>query len=153
MGYDVFMGCRRGTQFSRSAEGLDLTTAEGRQLYFDYNTKTVGENDIAAFVQRANELYNRNRATPCEFMQIVAHGHGAAEVLAGLSANPFITDITGTMIPLQRIVAKVTNLAPCAVSTYHMTEDKKKEDPKMMQQDVYSMMDSSGGGWRLLHAL
>ena len=100
MGYDVYMGCRRGTKFSRSADGLDLTTAEGRQLYFDYNTKTVGENDIAAFVQRANELYNTDRATPCEFMQIVAHGHGSAEVLAGLSANPFITDITGATIPL-----------------------------------------------------
>ena len=57
-GYDVFLGCRRGTQFSRSATGIDLATAEGQQLYFDYNTQTVGENDIPAFVQRINDLYN-----------------------------------------------------------------------------------------------
>ena len=49
-GYDVFLGCRRGTTFSREAEGLDLSTPEGQKLYFDYNTQTVGERDITAMV-------------------------------------------------------------------------------------------------------
>ena len=48
-GYDVFLGCLRGTRFSRTAVGLDLNTSEGQELYFDYNTHTVGIMDIPAF--------------------------------------------------------------------------------------------------------
>lgn len=33
-GYDVFLGCRRGTEYSRTLAGLDLTTPEGAELYF-----------------------------------------------------------------------------------------------------------------------
>ena len=96
LGYDVFLGCNRGTQFSRTALGLDLSTAEGQQLYFDYNTKSIGENDIPAFVQRINELYNDiNRPTPCEFVQILTHGYGTAVVLAALSANQDLIDSEG----------------------------------------------------------
>ena len=29
-GYDVYLGCRRGTQFSRTATGVDLNTQEGQ---------------------------------------------------------------------------------------------------------------------------
>ena len=60
-GYDVFLGCRRGTEFSRSADGLDLNTPEGLELYFDYDTQTVGEQDVPAMVQRMVDIYNADR--------------------------------------------------------------------------------------------
>ena len=37
-GYNVFMACRRGTEFSRAAEGIDLSTPEGYKEYMNYNT-------------------------------------------------------------------------------------------------------------------
>lgn len=56
-GYDVFLGCRRGTEYSRTLAGLDLTTPEGLELYFKYNTQTVGEGDVPAFVKKAVALH------------------------------------------------------------------------------------------------
>lgn len=38
MGYDVWLGCNRGTMFSLAHETFDLATEEGRCDYFNYNT-------------------------------------------------------------------------------------------------------------------
>ena len=49
-GHDVYLACRRGTEYSRAHETFDLSTADGLASYFDYNTGTVGTEDIEAFV-------------------------------------------------------------------------------------------------------
>ena len=79
-GHDVYLACRRGTAYSRAHETFDLSTADGLASYFNYNTGTVGTEDIEAFVDLA--LTDRSG---CSKVQIVTHGLGAGEVLAGLA--------------------------------------------------------------------
>ena len=109
-GYDVYLACRRGTAYSRSHETFDLTTKAGLDDYFDYNTETVGVEDIEAFV----DLILATR-TDCSAVQIVTHGVGAGEVLAGLAGDATLPDK----------VSFVTNLAPCVVPTY-LTDNSSK---------------------------
>lgn len=91
----MYLGCRRGTEFSRTADGIDLSTKEGEQQYFDYNTETVGREDIRAMVQRINEVYNEGRTLKCEFTQILTHGLGTAEVAAALANNGDLINLNG----------------------------------------------------------
>lgn len=157
MGYDVFLGCRRGTEFSRSAVGVDLETKEGEKLYFDFNTQSVGDNDIPAMVQRVNEVYNSNRvgSGQCESTQLLTHGLGAAEVAAALAANPTLIDSTRNVadqeVPMQSMVAKVTNVAPCAVTTYQQKEESQDEQGHDGWSESFWSDDH---GWRrILRAL
>lgn len=118
-GYDVFLACRRGTQFSRSHETFDLDTKEGLADYFDYNTSSVGEEDIGAFIDLINTTVTDEAKFTCSgAVQIVAHSLGTGEVLAGLAGDATLADK----------VNFVTNLAPCAVPTYLNNGAETEED-------------------------
>ena len=81
-------------------------------------------------------VYNTGREPPCNFVQILTHAYGTAEVLASLVANEEIpissAAITMTK-PIQEVVSKVTNLAACAVPTY-LVENSTKDDQQKEQQ-------------------
>ena len=47
-GYDVWIGCGRGTFLSRTHETLDAD--DDAEEYWNYDSKILGENDTAAFV-------------------------------------------------------------------------------------------------------
>ena len=54
-GYDVFLGCRRGTYYSRriaTPEDLEISGADEEKAFFDYDIQTVGENDVPAFITK-----------------------------------------------------------------------------------------------------
>ena len=109
LGYDVWLACRRGTEYSREKAGLDLTMDADLATYFDFNTETVGEEDIGAFIDLINETLDDEGIWDCNgTVQIVTHGIGAGEVLAGLNLDA----------DLPAKVSFVTNLAPCLVPTY-----------------------------------
>ena len=36
-GFDVYLGCSRGTTYSRTKDGLDLTNADDYAAYFDFD--------------------------------------------------------------------------------------------------------------------
>ena len=127
-GYDVYLACKRGTAYSRAHQTFDLTTADGLASYFNYNTQSVGTEDIEAFV----DLILTN--TLCSKVQIVTNGLGAGEVFAGLSED-------ASTLPGK--VSHVTNLAPCMVPTYVISE-------KTVEVEEES---SSSSGTRLLRAL
>ena len=111
-GYSVFLACRRGTELSRQAEGIDLTTEDGYKMYFDYNTQTVGTDDIGRYVEAILNEDNIPDNAGCTALQIVTHGLGAGEVYSGLAGSPAWRDQ----------VSHVTNMSPCLVPTY-LTSD------------------------------
>jgi hypothetical protein len=80
-----------------------LATADGLASYFNYNTESVGVEDIEAFV----DLILADK-TDCTKVQIVTHGLGAGEVYAGLAED-------ASTLPGK--VSHVTNLAPCLIPT------------------------------------
>ena len=104
-GYNVFMACRRGTAYSREAEGIDLSTSEGYKQYMDYNTQTIGTDDIGRYVEAILNPDNVTDSQGCTALQIVTHGLGAGEVYAGLAGAPTWRDK----------VSHVTNISPCLV--------------------------------------
>ena len=93
-GYDVFIGCRRGTQYSRTNANDDLDTADGQKDFFNYNTQTVGVEDVSAMAAKAVTVHApaevNSGANDCPSMQILTHGLGAAEALSALSGNPTV---------------------------------------------------------------
>lgn len=109
-GYDVFLGCRRGTEYSRTLSGLDLDTPEGLELYFDYNTQTVGEKDVPAMVAKAVAIHAAELGGPlsvannCADAQILTHGLGSAEALAAFSLNPDVDNVGPVTEPLSDII-------------------------------------------------
>ena len=105
-GYDVYLACRRGTAYSRAHETFDLSTEDGLASYFDYNTESVGVEDIEAFVDLI--LADKSEFAGCTKVQIVTHGLGAGEVYAGLAED-------ASTLPGK--VSHVTNLAPCLIPT------------------------------------
>ena len=109
-GYDVHLACNRGTAYSRAHETFDLATEAGLADYFNYNTQSVGTEDIEAWV----DLILNN--TSCSKVQIVTHGLGAGVVMSGL---------TGMANTLAAKVTTVTNLAPCLVPTYVVSGDSE----------------------------
>lgn len=56
-GYDVYFACRRGTEYSRSHETL-TSSSEDVKTYFNYNTQTVGSEDMPRFVDIVNNNVN-----------------------------------------------------------------------------------------------
>lgn len=107
-GHGVFLGCRRGTEFSRTHATLDLLVDEDRDQYFDYNTQTVGVEDIATFIDAINEDYAGEGFTDCQNkVNVVTHGVGAGEVLAGLAGDADLADKVSLLL----------NLAPCPIPT------------------------------------
>ena len=113
-GHDVYLACRRGTAYSRAHETFDLATADGLASYFDYNTESVGTEDIEAFV----DLILADSTQSCTKTQIVTHGLGAGEVFAGLAED-------ASTLPGK--VSAVTNLAPCMIPTYVISGDSEDE--------------------------
>ena len=108
-GYDVFLGCRRGTEYSRTKTGLDLATDEGLEMYFDYNTQTVGEGDVPAMVARAVAIHAAEQdingaPNNCADAQILTHGLGSAEALAAFSLNPMVDNVGAVTEPISDIV-------------------------------------------------
>jgi len=110
-GYNVFMACRRGTAYSRAHETFDLDTAEGYKDYFNFNTNTVGVEDIGRYVDAIMDANNISDSQFCTEMQIITHGYGAAEVAAGLAND-------GVAPAWSDKVSHVLNLSPCFVPTY-----------------------------------
>lgn len=47
-GYDVWLGCARGTIFSDKHETLENDSEE----YWDFNTETIGNQDVPAMVAK-----------------------------------------------------------------------------------------------------
>lgn len=95
-------------------------------------------------------------------MQILTHGVGAAETLAALSANgdvlikesdPNDTDILiDVSEPLADVVEKVTNLAPCVVTTYQQASDSTDEEGEGHNADGHHDHEHNHG-WRLLSTM
>ncbi len=58
LGYDVWLGCRRGTEFSRriaSPEDNDISGPTEEEAFYDYDSKIVGENDVPAYISKILE--------------------------------------------------------------------------------------------------
>ena len=89
-GHDVWIGCKRGTAYSRTNNTLNADTpAEEATQFWNFGTTDIGEDDITTFVNkiRAENLGSGNGAD-CKKVQIVAHSLGAAEALVTLSSYP-----------------------------------------------------------------
>ena len=112
----MFLACRRGTEFSREAENINLSTPAGYKQYFDYNTQTVGTDDIGRYVDAILNPDNIPDNTNCNALQIVTHGLGAGEVYSGLAGSPTWRDK----------VSHVTNISPCLVPTYLTSGSKHR---------------------------
>ncbi len=120
-GYDVWMGCRRGTYFSRriaDPEDLDISGAAEEEPFFNYNTQTVGENDVPAFITKILfETKGERGDDTCSKVQIITAGYGIAEAVAGMAKYPTDSDAR---------IANVVALAPCAIPTYFDNDDDER---------------------------
>jgi hypothetical protein len=116
-GYDVWMACRRGTELSRAHSDLDLAVNDDEMMYFDYDTAMVGMNDIGSNIDFINESLVAEEKWACgDKVQIMTHSLGTGEVLAGLALDE----------DLAAKVNLVTNLAPCAVTTYQNPDETER---------------------------
>ena len=108
-GYDVFLGCRRGTSFSRTTpDDSEISGAVEEKAYFDFDIQDVGENDTPAFISKILATLS-----DCRKVQILAFGLGISEALAGMAKYPNDS--------LARI-SNVVTLSPCAVTTFFVRE-------------------------------
>lgn len=113
-GYDVFIGCRRGTKYSRKHRDFNanFNHPSGTSFqYWDFNTQTVGEKDIPAFVSKIQKM-NLNsgfETSKCKKLQIIPFGLSAAETLFTLQKFPQMSEA---------FISQVLPLAPCAVPTF-----------------------------------
>ena len=106
-GYDVYLGCKRGSTFNQGNQTLDpVTDAED---YWNFNSDTIATNDIPTLVGAIITLVNDDdsNAAVCKKVNIVAQGTGSSEALSTLSLLPTASSY---------FVSQLINLAPCAVS-------------------------------------
>ena len=64
-GFDVWMGCRRGTAPSFKHATLDLTDATDLATYWDFDSTDIGKNDIPAMVGTILKTYRDANADAC----------------------------------------------------------------------------------------
>ena len=96
-GYEVYLGCRRGSTNSRP----DTITTPA--TYWDVSTIDYGTTDIPAMVDQILS------GTTCTGVQIIGDGTGAAEALIAANASGVAADSK---------VSQLIALTPCLVPTY-----------------------------------
>lgn len=81
---------------------------EELEEFWDFNTGTIGLNDIPAMVAKIHSTIfdTLHPIEQCKKVQIVAHGLGSAEALVTLSALPQTS---------ARLISHLINLAPCPI--------------------------------------
>ena len=130
-GYDVWIGCKRATIYSdlydddhHHEEDEDAFappfmlkhTEDNEEDYFDFNTGTIGENDVPAFVRKILEKSRNDDTNECKKVQIIGHSLGGAEALVTLSSFP---------VTSERLISHLINLAPCPIPTYQQADDRR----------------------------
>lgn len=109
-GYDVWMGCKRGSVYSRGHATLDVTDLADQEDYWGFNTDDIGEKDVTAMISKILEtsLDTADGVGDCltKKVQIVAQCLGSLEALTAMAAFP---DDSATK------VSNVINMAPCGV--------------------------------------
>ena len=115
-GYDVWLGCRRGTTFSRVTNNDDdISDADESQSFFNYNTEDIGEEDIPKMISKI--LFERKKpedADSCAKVQILLNGYAMSETLTTMAKYP-----NDSLARIRNIAA----LAPCAIPTNFASEE------------------------------
>ena len=120
-GFDVWLGCRRGTFLSRTHQTLDAD--DDAEEYWNFDTQTVGENDTPAMVQKIKD----EAADASSCVQIVNHSFSTAEVLSYLAAEATADET----------ISQVINLAACAIPTYQLGGVLDEgDDRRMLEGDA-----------------
>lgn len=107
-GYDVYLGCRRGTTYSRenATNDPDGTSADAK-IYWDFDTQDIGDEDIRYMISAILDT-EKGAGTDCSKVQIIAHSYGTAEALTYAAGNTASQDY----------VSNIISLAPCVIPTY-----------------------------------
>ena len=136
-GYDVWMGCRRGTAYSRVTNNdIDVSGAAEEQPFFNYNTVNVGEEDVPRMISKILfEKKNESSGADCQKVQILLNGYAMSETLAAMAKYP-----TDALARIQNIVA----LAPCAIPTAFASEasDARILSDKTPPRELASLLDA-----------
>ena len=81
-GFDVFLGCRRGSKYSQPDPITDP------EAYWNFSTEDLGD-DIQAMATEA--IAQKTSSSTCDSVNVVASGIGAAEAILGADDFPSIT--------------------------------------------------------------
>ena len=108
-GYSVYLGCKRGTKYSQPDTIADPET------YWDFNTQTVGENDIPAIVNEILSVYDLT----CTKVGVIGYGLGAAEATIAAAQPGVEIDV-------------VISMAPCFIPTYIGLDDDKGHSHRVL---------------------
>lgn len=87
----MWFGCKRGTEESREHVTLDPDT-DGAH-YWDFNTSTIGENDVPAMISKILETRYEENGDDCSDaqnmkVQVVNFGYSTAETLVTAASYP-----------------------------------------------------------------
>lgn len=105
-GYDVFLGCKRGTTFAQG--NTTLNPVDDAEDFWNFNTDTIATEDIPTMVAAINNILINDDTVPtyCKKVQIVSQCLGSSEALSTLSLLPTASG---------KFIGNLINLAPCAV--------------------------------------
>ena len=102
-GYDVWIGCTRGREYTLGHSIFTDTTIPDQSLsYWNFTYEEIGKEDITSMV----DTIILNRVGTCEKVQIIGHGTGSSSALVA-ATDPLLmfADKVGQIVPL----------APCIV--------------------------------------
>ena len=149
-GYDVWLGCRRGTFASRRRIIDEPIAPEDEEDFFNYDTETVGRLDFTSWVTKMLQVakVERNDGS-CGKVQVLTNGLGISEALAGMAAYPNDSEAR---------IANVVSLAPCAIPTYFARDEEHRRLLSAVEdlageipRELADLMENEVNGRQLSH--
>ena len=82
-GYDVWIGCTRGREYTLNHATIDRTVPEQKFNYWNFSYEEIGREDINSMVDTI--IASRNQIDECQKVTIVTHSTGANASLVAAS--------------------------------------------------------------------
>ena len=84
-GYDVWIGCTRGREYTLNHATMDRTLPEQKFEYWNFSFEDIGREDVTTMVDSI--IVMRNQKDECQKVTIVTHSTGANSTLVAASTS------------------------------------------------------------------